>query len=144
MESQFRTSYNSNKETLRELCSQLGVSTIIDVPNVPTLKLSPNFNRDRLPAYLRTNVDNPTLTDPQKNHGTKGVSKQEDKSESNMENILLAIGIFYWILVFATDGAHDYEGTWLFIVIVPPWIVFFMWYTPIMLIVKIIRFFKNN
>jgi uncharacterized protein YcnI len=30
MESQFRTSYNSNKETLRGLCSQLGVSTSVN------------------------------------------------------------------------------------------------------------------
>jgi hypothetical protein len=69
---------------------------------------------------------------------------QVDQSQSNRENILLAIGILNWIIVIATDAGEDYKGTLLPVIILFPWFFYFMWYTPYMLIVKIIRFFKNT
>ena len=64
-----------------------------------------------------------------------------EEKDNPIENILLFVGIVIWILMFTISESID--GTWLAAILYASFFLFALWYTPYLLIMKIIIFIKN-
>ena len=83
-----------------------------------------------------------TLTSTNSNRKENQTTNTQDTEDHNTENILFVISIIIWILMISF--VDEIDGTWMAGILYASFVLFAMWYTPIIIIVKIIRFFKNN
>lgn len=85
-----------------------------------------------------------TLSSTNKTSTKQIDQRQESTTNSNKnENILLLIGIIFWIIMIATNFGGDLEGSPLFLIAVV-WGFYFSWNTPYIIIKKTIHILKNN